>query len=104
MDIEWAFDPEENQLYIVQARPETVQSRKDNTILEEKGKVLVTGAAVGSKIGQSKAYFIKNPSQLSEFQKGEVLLAEITDPDWEPVMKIAGAIVTNAGGEAGMGY
>lgn len=103
MDIEWAFDPQENQLYIVQARPETVQSRKNNTILEEyvleeKSKLLVTGAAVGSKIGQGKARFIKEPSQLSEFQKGEVLLAEITDPDWEPIMKIAGAIVTNAGG------
>ncbi len=103
MDIEWAYDPEENQLYIVQARRETVQSRKNNTILEEyelleKGKVLITGAAVGSKIGQGKARFLKDPSQLSEFQKGEVLLAEMTDPDWEPIMKLAGAIVTNAGG------
>jgi pyruvate,water dikinase len=103
MDIEWAYDTQENQLYIVQARPDTVQSRKNNTILEEfvlleKGNILATGAAVGSKIGQGKARFIKDPSQLSEFQKGEVLLAEITDPDWEPIMKIAGAIVTNQGG------
>ncbi|HSW97034.1 MAG TPA: phosphoenolpyruvate synthase [Candidatus Saccharimonadales bacterium] len=103
MDIEWAYDMQENQLYIVQARPETVQSRKNSTILEEyvlleQGNILATGAAVGSKIGQGKAHFLKDPSQLSEFQKGEVLLAEMTDPDWEPIMKLAGAIVTNQGG------
>lgn len=103
MDIEWAYDGQEQQLYIVQARPETVQARRDNLMLEEyvleqKGKVLTTGAAVGRKIGQGKARFIKDPSQLSEFQKGEVLVAEITDPDWEPIMKIASAIVTNSGG------
>lgn len=103
MDIEWAYDAEENELYIVQARPETVQARKDGKILEEyvlleKGKVLATGASVGRKIGQGKARFIKDPGQLSEFKEGEVLLAEITDPDWEPIMKIASAIVTNSGG------
>jgi len=103
MDIEWAYDAEENQLYIVQARPETVQARKSATILEEyileeKGKILTQGASVGRKIGQGKARFIKDPTQLSEFQKGEVLLAEITDPDWEPIMKMASAIVTNSGG------
>ncbi len=103
MDIEWAYDAKDNQLYIVQARPETVQARKNNTVLEEymlleKGKILAEGASVGRKIGQGKARFIKDPSELSQFQKGEVLLAEITDPDWEPIMKIASAIVTNAGG------
>lgn len=103
MDIEWAYDAEENELYIVQARPETVEARKDGKVLEdyvllEKGKVLAKGASVGRKIGQGKARFIKDPSQLSDFQKGEVLLAEITDPDWEPIMKIASAIVTNSGG------
>lgn len=103
MDIEWAYDGENQQLYIVQARPETVQARKDASILEdyvllEKGNLLVKGASVGKKIGQGKARFIENPGQLSDFQKGEVLIAEITDPDWEPIMKMAGAIVTNSGG------
>ena len=103
MDIEWAYDREEQQLYIVQARPETVQARKDTTVLEEyilnaKGKILTHGASVGKKIGQGKARFIKDPSKLNEFQQGEVLVAEITDPDWEPIMKIASAIVTNSGG------
>lgn len=103
MDIEWAYDAVENQLYIVQARPETVQARKDVSHIEEyvlleKGKVLAKGASVGRKIGQGKAHFIKDPSELSEFKDGEVLLAEITDPDWEPIMKLASAIVTNSGG------
>jgi pyruvate, water dikinase len=101
MDMEWAYD--DNELYIVQARPETVQSRKDATVLEEyklleHGKVLTEGAAVGSKIGAGKARFVKEPSQLDEFQQGEILVAEITDPDWEPIMKKASAIVTNSGG------
>lgn len=103
MDIEWAYDGETKDLYIVQARPETVQAKKSATVLEEyvleeKGQILTSGASVGRKIGQGKAHFIKDPSQLSEFQPGEVLVAEITDPDWEPIMKIASAIVTNSGG------
>lgn len=103
MDIEWAYDSEQKELYIVQARPETVQSRNNTNILEdyvllEKGKVLTSGAAVGKKIGQGEARFIKDPTQLDKFQKGDVLVTEITDPDWEPIMKIASAIVTNAGG------
>ena len=103
MDIEWAYDARENQLFIVQARPETVQARKDvsqieDYVLLEKGKVLARGASVGRKIGQGKAHFIKDPSELSEFKDGEVLVAEITDPDWEPIMKLASAIVTNSGG------
>ncbi len=103
MDIEWAYDGESKQLYIVQARPETVQARKDTHvlqefILEEKGKILTQGAAVGAKIGQGNAHYIKDATQLSEFKKGEVLVTEITDPDWEPIMKIASAIVTNSGG------
>lgn len=103
MDIEWAFDGEEESLYIVQARPETVQARKNVAVIEdyrllEEGKLLTYGAAVGKKIGQGRARFIKDPSTLNEFQKGEVLIAEITDPDWEPIMKIASAIVTNSGG------
>jgi pyruvate,water dikinase len=103
MDIEWAFDGLDKSLYIVQARPETVQARKDINVLEEfvmqdKGKVICQGAAVGAKIGQGKAHYIKDATQLSEFKKGEVLVTEITDPDWEPIMKIASAIVTNSGG------
>lgn len=102
MDTEWAFDGDE--LYIVQARPETVHAREDVNIMEEyklkehNGKVLVEGAAVGSKIGHGKARFIKEPKQLDEFEEGEILIAEITDPDWEPIMKKASAIVTNSGG------
>lgn len=103
MDIEWAVDGNTQELYIVQARPETVQARKDNKILEnyillEKGKVVTQGAAVGKKIGQGQARIISDKNQLGNFKKGEVLVAEITDPDWEPVMKMAKAIVTNAGG------
>lgn len=103
MDIEWAYDGQLRQLFIVQARPETVQARKDNTVMEnyillKKGKVLTQGAAVGKKIGQGKARFIKDKTQLGKFKQGEILVAEITDPDWEPVMKKASAIVTNAGG------
>ena len=103
MDIEWAYDSEIKELYIVQARPETVQARKDVKVLEEyvlleKGKVICQGASVGAKIGAGRAHFIKDASQLSEFKQGEVLVTEITDPDWEPIMKMASAIVTNAGG------
>ncbi|MBI5531061.1 MAG: phosphoenolpyruvate synthase [Candidatus Doudnabacteria bacterium] len=103
MDIEWAFDGITKELFIVQARPETVQARRDVKVLEEfvmleKGKVLAKGAAVGSKIGQGKARYIKDATQLDQFKAGEVLITEITDPDWEPIMKIASAIVTNAGG------
>lgn len=103
MDIEWAFDGITHELYIVQARPETVQARRDVKVLEEfvlleKGKVLCQGAAVGAKIGAGKAHYIKDATQLSEFRQGEVLVTEITDPDWEPIMKIASAIVTNSGG------
>ncbi len=103
MDIEWAYDGVTKQLYIVQARPETVQNQKDRNVLEEyelqeTGKVLAKGAAVGAKIGQGAARYIKDATQISEFKKGEVLVTEITDPDWEPIMKMASAIVTNSGG------
>ena len=102
MDTEWAYDGED--LYIVQARPETIHSRADINVMEEyklkehNGKILTEGAAVGSKIGHGKARFIKEPKQLDEFEDGEILIAEITDPDWEPIMKKASAIVTNSGG------
>lgn len=102
MDTEWAYDGD--QLYIVQARPETIHSRADINVMEEyklkehNGKILAEGAAVGAKIGHGKARFIKEPKQLDEFEDGEILIAEITDPDWEPIMKKASAIVTNSGG------
>ena len=103
MDMEWAKDGVMNKLFIVQARPETVVSRKDRTILEEyelkeKGQVLIEGGAVGSKIGQGKVNVIKNAHEIGRFNKGEVLVTDMTDPDWEPIMKIASAIVTNRGG------
>ena len=103
MDIEWAKDGKSGKLYIVQARPETVQSQKDNTILEtyelkKKGEILITGLSVGSKIGAGRARIIKSPHEIAQFRKGEVLVTEMTDPDWEPIMKIASAIVTNRGG------
>ncbi|HID02919.1 MAG TPA: phosphoenolpyruvate synthase [Desulfobacterales bacterium] len=103
MDMEWAKDGLDGQIYMVQARPETVESQKRGTVLEiyrikERGKVLVTGRAVGTKIGAGKVRYISDAKALKEFKAGEVLLAETTTPDWEPIMKIASAIITNRGG------
>ena len=103
MDMEWAKDGKSGKLFIVQARPETVQSQKDVNELEEyvmdkKGKVLVEGSSVGSRIGSGVARVIKDVSGIHSFKKGEVLVTEMTDPDWEPIMKIASAIVTDKGG------
>lgn len=103
MDIEWAKDGNTGELFIVQARPETVHSQKDMAtlstyILEEKGSLLVEGEAVGSKIGQGEVNIIEDAKDISLFKKGQVLVTDMTDPDWEPIMKIAGAIVTNRGG------
>jgi len=103
MDIEWAKDGNTGKLYIVQARPETVKSRAHATQLErfqlnEQGKVLAEGRAIGQKIGSGKARVVKSISQMHEFQNGDVLVADMTDPDWEPIMKRAAAIVTNRGG------
>ncbi|MBP2029722.1 phosphoenolpyruvate synthase [Methanohalophilus levihalophilus] len=103
MDIEWAKDGDTGELFIVQARPETVQSQKRKDTLEtyfmdEKGKVLVTGRSVGDKIASGKVHVIKDISGLSSFKSGEVLVADTTTPDWEPVMKKAAAIITNKGG------
>jgi len=103
MDMEWAKDGLDGHLYMVQARPETVQSQKKGNVLEtyhlkEKGKVLVTGQAIGTKIGQGKAHYIAGVKELNEFKAGEVLVADTTNPDWEPIMKIAAAIITNKGG------
>lgn len=103
MDIEWAKDGKTGEFYIVQARPETVHSQNNKKILEEyklgkRGKLLAEGVSVGSKIASGHAHLIKNVSEISQFKPGEVLISEITDPDWEPIMKIAAAIVTNSGG------
>ncbi len=103
MDVEWAKDGEDGEIYIVQARPETVASqRKGNTLetyhVEAGGEVLATGRSVGEKAASGKARLIKNVAALGEFEPGEVLVADTTTPDWEPVMKTAAAIVTNRGG------
>ncbi|PJA71017.1 phosphoenolpyruvate synthase [Candidatus Pacearchaeota archaeon CG_4_9_14_3_um_filter_30_11] len=103
MDMEWAKDGKLGKLFIVQARPETVQSQKDlnkleEYLLKEKGKILVEGKSVGSKIGSGKVRIIKDASGINYFKKGEVLVTEMTDPDWEPIMKIASAIITEKGG------
>jgi pyruvate,water dikinase len=108
MDIEWAKDGDgkevgTGELFIVQARPETVHSQvakgsMETYKLKERGRVIVEGLAVGTKIGQGKANVIENVADIHDFKKGEVLVTDMTDPDWEPIMKIAGAIVTNRGG------
>jgi len=103
MDMEWALDGKSKQLFIVQARPETVHANASKDVLEEymlkrKSQVLVTGSAVGKKIGAGPAHIIRSVSDIAKFRKGEVLVTEITDPDWEPIMKIASAIVTDKGG------
>src|ERR1035437_2054294 len=103
MDMEWAKDGTDGKLYVVQARPETVASQRRETVLESyvlesTGEVLVEGRSVGEKIACGRAHLIENLSQLADFQAGEVLVADTTTPDWEPVMKTAAAIVTNRGG------
>merc|ERR1711972_874875 len=104
MDIEWARDGDDGKLYIVQARPETVASQKkvgvieDYKMLEKGSEVLAEGRAVGKRIGSGKVNILKSIDEMSAFEKGQVLVADMTDPDWEPIMKKAGAIVTNRGG------
>jgi len=103
MDIEWAKDGRSGELFIVQARPETVHARQDknsidNYKLEKPGNILVEGKSVGRKIATGIARIIKDASQIHELEPGEVLITDMTDPDWEPIMKIAAAIVTNRGG------
>jgi pyruvate,water dikinase len=103
MDIEWALDGLDNKLYIVQARPETVESSSATNTLEryelkEKSNIIVTGRAIGKKLGQGIAKIIKDTSGIGEVKAGDVLVTDMTDPDWEPVMKKASAIVTNRGG------
>ncbi|MBJ7901405.1 MAG: pyruvate, water dikinase [Cyanobacteria bacterium RI_101] len=103
MDIEWAKDGKTGELFIVQARPETVQSQKSANIiktyeLQKHSAVLATGRSVGAAIGQGTAQVIRNVSEINLFRPGEVLITNRTDPDWEPIMKQASAIVTNQGG------
>jgi pyruvate,water dikinase len=103
MDIEWAKDGQTGELFIVQARPETVQSQKSGSVLRNyklqgTGNILVTGRAVGEMIGQGAARVILDVHRIDEFKAGEVLVTNKTDPDWEPIMKKASAIVTNQGG------
>jgi pyruvate, water dikinase len=102
MDIEWGKDGSDGRLYILQARPETVQSRSgrsiDRFVLKAHSDILTTGRSVGQKIGQGTARVIQNVSEMNRIQPGDVLVSDMTDPDWEPVMKRASAIVTNRGG------
>ncbi len=103
MDIEWVLDGETGKMYIVQARPETVHSMKKKNVireyvLREEGNVLLTGTAVGRKIGIGRVNVLRSARQIDRFKVGEVLVTDMTDPDWEPIMKMASAIVTNKGG------
>ncbi len=106
MDMEWAKDGKTGELFIVQARPETIHSRRDFSKIKEyelqapssKLKVLVKGASVGNKIATGKARIILDAKQIGQFKAGEILITDMTDPDWEPIMKIASAIVTDKGG------
>ncbi len=103
MDIEWALDGKDKKLYITQARPETVQSQVDVNYLEryhlpKKGKLLVSGQSVGSRIGKGEVNRIMSVKDIEKFKAGQILVTDMTDPDWEPIMKIASAIVTDKGG------
>ncbi len=103
MDIEWARDGDDDAIYIVQARPETVKSRDTGTrmeryLLKEKGKVLTEGRSIGHRIGQGEVKIIHSISEMHRINDGDVLVTDMTDPDWEPIMKRASAIVTNRGG------
>ncbi|MGD8876023.1 MAG: phosphoenolpyruvate synthase, partial [Gammaproteobacteria bacterium] len=103
MDMEWAKDGIDGHLYMVQARPETVESQREGNILRQyhlrsNGETLINGYAVGTKISSGRARYIRDVAHLHEFRPGEVLVADTTTPDWEPVMKMAAAIVTNRGG------
>ena len=102
MDIEWGKDGADGKTYVLQARPETVQSRAGSTVekfsLNERGDVLVEGRAIGQKIGAGKVAVLASIDEMHDFTPGDVLVADMTDPDWEPIMKRAAAIVTNRGG------
>ena len=102
MDIEWAKDGQTDELFIVQARPETVKARESGVgqryVLKETGPIRITGRAIGQKIGAGPVYVVASPADMHKVKPGDVLVADMTDPDWEPVMKRSAAIVTNRGG------
>ncbi|WNL37528.1 phosphoenolpyruvate synthase [Halomonas sp. PAMB 3264] len=103
MDIEWALDGDDGKLYIVQARPETVVSQQEGGKLErfhlkEKGRKLITGRAIGQRIGSGTVKIVMTPDEMDKIHDGDILVTDMTDPDWEPIMKRASAIVTNRGG------
>ncbi|WP_083026480.1 phosphoenolpyruvate synthase [Vreelandella lionensis] len=103
MDIEWALDGDDGKLYIVQASPETVVSQQEGGKLErfqlrEKGRTLITGRAIGQRIGRGAVKIVLSPGEMDKIQEGDILVTDMTDPDWEPIMKRASAIVTNRGG------
>ena len=102
MDIEWGKDGVDGKLYILQARPETVQSRGVDALkryrMKQQGKVIVSGRAIGQRIGSGRVCLVTDASEMHKVQPGDVLVTDMTDPDWEPVMKVASAIVTNRGG------
>ena len=103
MDIEWALDGDDGKLYIVQARPETVVSQQEGGKLErfqlrEKGRTLITGRAIGQRIGRGTVKVVMSPDEMDKIHDGDILVTDMTDPDWEPIMKRASAIVTNRGG------
>lgn len=104
MDIEWAKDGDTGEIFIVQARPETVKSRQDHSVMEryvintKDAKVLCEGRSIGQRIGSGKVRIVKNLNEMEKVQEGDVLVSDMTDPDWEPVMKRAAAIITNRGG------
>ncbi len=103
MDIEWGKDGQDGRIYILQARPETVKSQAAGQVemrykLKGTSKVLAKGRAIGQKIGAGPVRVIRDPSEMDRVQPGDVLVADMTDPNWEPVMKRASAIVTNRGG------
>ncbi|MAZ40062.1 MAG: phosphoenolpyruvate synthase [Legionellales bacterium] len=103
MDVEWAKDGLTGEIYIVQARPETVRSQDDLNIIErfkvkQRGKIIAQGRSIGQRIGQGTARIVKSVNDIDKVQAGDVLVTDMTDPDWEPVMKKAAAIVTNRGG------
>lgn len=104
MDIEWAKDGDTNEIFIVQARPETVKSRQDSNVMERyiidtsNAKVLCEGRSIGQRIGSGKVRIVTNLNEMDKVEEGDVLVSDMTDPDWEPVMKRASAIITNRGG------
>ena len=103
VDVEWALDGIDNKLYIIQTRPETIHSSENklelcNYILKETSNILITGVSVGKKISNGKIKMLKSMDEYNLFNKGDILVTDMTTPDWEPLMKISSGIITNKGG------